>query len=43
MAKMCIRDSIQAVRVLEQHGVRGALMEAVEAAYVKSQQLGEIN
>ena len=33
--------TIRAVQVLEQHGMRGALMEAVEAAYSKSQQLGE--
>lgn len=33
--------TIRAVHVMEQHGVRGALMEAVEAAYFKSQQLGE--
>ena len=33
--------TIRAVQVMEGHGVRGAMMEAIEAAYSKSQQLGE--
>lgn len=35
-------STIRALNVLEQGGLRGTLMAAVEAAYLKSKQLGEI-
>lgn len=35
--------TIRAISVMERYSVRSALIEAVEAAYSKSQQLGEIN
>lgn len=35
-------STIRAINIMEQNGVRGALMAAVEAAYLKNKQLGEI-